>query len=341
MNPASGAVPVFIKIKDHSPSDPMTVSGIDDGEWIVNLPLPANSDDRPGSLSGRKDNIPEWLRRLAQPGLSFEALTLPLDREQRMSAHAAGSMLFDDWQIIANICGHAINDFIAAGASLPLTGAEIDHFRRNHRGTENHISRDFLAARTDLPSPLAELYGLYLHRSRVDTEAALFVAQATGSTRVARIMADLLAIGGFANGLEFITYLGLTYSVPAAFDTSDLIDQANHEAAKRLALPIDHPGHLLKLTPDEISVLASHIAEQHAITAPDFLEKTNLLAEARQDVTRLPAEKHFTTAIIERDLPIKQLWVTRLCAAYARIFEGWIAGVPEVEAALGDETLKV
>ena len=227
--------------------------------------------------------------------------------------------------------------FTAAGASLPLTNAEIDHFRRNHRGTENHISRDFLAARTDLPSPLSELYGLYLHRCRVDAEAALFVAQSTGSTRVARTMADLLAIGSFANGLEHITYLGITYSVPAAFDTSDLIDQANHEASRRLALPIDHPAHLLKLNPDEISVLASRLAEHYVIPAADFLEKANLLTEARQDVTRLAVETHFTTAITEGDLPVKKLWVSRLCAAYTRIFEGWMAGVPEIEAALNSE----
>jgi hypothetical protein len=247
--------------------------------------------------------------------------------------------MHDDWQTVTNICGYSFAEFIVAGSCLPLTGAEIDHFRRNHRGTENHISRDFLAARTDLPSPLSELYGLYLHRARVDAEAALFIAQATGSTRVARTMADLLAIGGFANGLEFISYLGITYSVPVAFDTSDVIDQANHEAARRLALPVNHAMHLLKATPDEISVLASQIVEQNAITAVDFLEKANLLAEARQDVTRLPVDKHFTTAIGEGDLPVKQMWVSRLCAAYARIFEGWVA-TPEIQAVLGKEFTK-
>ena len=36
-------------------------------------------------------------------------------------------------------------------------------------------------------------------------------------------------------------------------------------------------------------------------------------------------------------MPVKQLWATRLCAAYARIFEGWIAGVEEIEAVLGDD----
>ncbi|HEU0118402.1 MAG TPA: hypothetical protein VFR09_07185 [Alphaproteobacteria bacterium] len=299
------------------------------------LPHPANSDDPSQLAWGASPKILEWLSRLAQPGLSFETLGKPLDRQAKTSVeHGSGSPLFDDWQTISNLCGHNINDFINAGASLPLTAAEIDHFRRNHRGTESHVSRDFFTAKSDLPSPLAELYGLYLHRARTDAEATLFVAQATGSTRVARVMADLLAIGGFANGLEFITYLGITYSVPAAFDTSDIIDRANHEAARRLAMPVSHPAHLLKLTPDEIGVLASNIAEKHAMEPADFLEKANLLAEARQDVTRLPVNQHFTTAIIERDLPINQMWVARLCAAYARILETWVAGLPEVDAVM-------
>ncbi len=297
------------------------------------LPHPANTDD-PGSLMwGQNQKILEWLNRLAQPGLSFDTLGKPFNRQDKTSVeHTSGSPLFDDWQTIANICGHNINDFISAGSSLPLTAAEVDHFRRNHRGTESHVSRDFLTARSDLPSPLAELYGLYLHRARVDAEATLFVAQATGSTRVARVMADLLAIGGFANGLEYISYLATTYSVPAAFDTSDIIDRANHEAARRLAMPATHPAHLLKLTPDEIGVLASSIAEKHAMAAVDFLEKANLLAESRQDVTRLPVNQHFTTAIIERDLPMPQAWVMRLAASYARLFESWVSGLPEVEA---------
>ena len=324
---------MFIKIKDHKPAEPALRLVAEDG--LIGLP-PAANNDRPGATFGRSEKMLEWLCRLARPGLSFEDLARPFDLREKVAA-GGGSPLFDDWQTVANICGHAINDFIAAGAGLPLTAAEIDYFRRNHRGTENHISRDFLAARTDLPSPLAELYGLYLHRARIDAEATLFVAQSTGSTRVARTMADLLAIGGFANALEYVTYLGLTYAVPAAFDTSDIIDRANHEAARRLALPVSHPSHLLKMTPDEISILASHIAEQNGMPAPDFLDKANLLAEARQDVTRLPVEKHFATAIIERDLPIRQLWVTRLCAAYARILENWVAGLPEIDAISGQD----
>ncbi len=308
-----------------------------DGDQDLSLNVllhPAN--DLPSPLVREPNNkILDWLTRLSQPGLSFGALTQSFDRQDKASiGETTSALLLDDWQAVATLSGHSAGDLMAGAASLPLTSAEIDHFRRNHRCTENHVSRDFLAARSDLPSPLAELYGLYRHRARTDTEATLFVAQATGSTRVARIMADLLAIGGFASGTEYVSYLGLTYSVPSAFDTSDLIDRANHEAARRLAMPGDHPAHLLRLTPDEISVLAGNIAEKHAMATADFMEKANLLSEARQDVARLPVSQHFATAIIERDLPLQQLWVTRLCAAYARVFENWVAALPEVDAVL-------
>ena len=299
------------------------------------LPANANSGQAIVPVWSRNPKILSWLTRLTQPGLSFNTLSQSFDRADKISVEQQGdALLFDDWQTVAALCGHGAADFIEAGAALPLTAAEVDHFRRNHRGTENHVSRDFLAARTDLPSPLAELYGLYLHRARVDAEATLFVAQATGSTRVARVMADLLAIGSFANGTEYIGHIGVTYSVPAAFDTSDIIDRANHEAARRLSMDGTHPSHLLKLSPDEIGVLASNIVEQNALSGTDFLAKANKLAEARQDVNRLPVSQHFTTAIIERDLPMNAAWVTRLCAAYARILDAWVADLPEAKTAL-------
>jgi hypothetical protein len=296
------------------------------------LPNPANTDDPDPALTSDQKIIAWLFRSKAKPKGQLSITDVRLADRYLGRADTNGTESPDDWQIVTNLCGHSVNDFIGAGSGLPLTSAEIDHFRRNHRERDTLVGRDFLAAKTDLPSPLGELYGLYHHRARLDTEATLFVAQATGSTRVARIMGDLLAIGGFANGHECISHLTMTYSVPAAFDTSDLIDRANHEAARRLALPIDHPAHLLKLTPDELGLLAADIAEKNAITAPAFLEKANLLAEARQDVARLPAQKQFVTAIGERDLPTGQMWVVRICAAYARIFEGWISGLPEIDA---------
>lgn len=303
------------------------------------IPRPANDDMTLSSYEGynldQNQKVLAWLSRMARAGVSFESLGKPLDYTEKTSVeHTAGTPHADDWQMIAAICGHTAQDFASAGNYLPLTSAEIEHFRRNHRGTESFVGRDFLTSKSDLPSPLAELYGLYLHRAKVDAEATLFIAQATGTTRVARIMADLLAIGGFANGMEFISHIGLTYSVPVAFDTSDIIDRANHEAARRLAMPISHPAHLLKLTPDEIGILACNIAEKHALSATAFLEKANVLAEARQDVNRLPPSQQFTTAIIEQDLPMSEAWTLRLCAAYARIMEAWVSGLPEVESVL-------
>jgi hypothetical protein len=295
----------------------------------------ANGDQQSTSASARSPRLLEWLTRLTQPGFSLDLLAQPFDTQEKTNIVPVGELPHaDDWHAIAHICGHGPQDFVAADAPLPLSAAEIEYFRRNHRGTEAHISRDFLTAQTDLPSPLAGLYGLYLHRSRLDAEAALFLAQSTGSTRVARIMADLLAIGGFANGLEYIGYLGITYSVPAAFDTSIQIDRANHEASRRLALPGDHPSHLLKLNPDELGVLASSIVEKNALEPAAFLEKANMLSEARQDVTRLPNSQHFSTAIIERDLPMQAPWMIRLAGAYARIFPSWVAGLPEIQSAL-------
>jgi hypothetical protein len=299
-------------------------------------PRPANANSDPHgapAASARSPRLLEWLKHLTQPGFALDNLTQPFDTQEKTTAVPIGELPHgDDWHAIAHICGYGPQDFSAASAPLPLTAAEIDHFRRNHRGTETHISRDFLSAQTDLPSPLAELYGLYMHRARLDTEAALFLAQSTGSTRVARVMADLLTIGGFANGLEYVGYLGITYSLPAAFDTADQIDSANNEAARRLALPADHPSHLLKLTPDEIGVLASSVAERNAMDPADFLEKANLLSEARQDVTRLPNSQHFSTAVIERDLPMQAPWMPRLAGAYARLFPNWVSGLPELQS---------
>jgi hypothetical protein len=295
----------------------------------------ANGDTPLAAASARNPRLLEWLTRITQPGLSLDLLTQPFDIEDKASAAPSEKTPHtDDWHTISHICGHGPRDFADAGTSLPLTAAEIDYFRRNHRGTENHISRDFMTAQTDLPSPLAELYGLYRHRARIDAEAALFLAQSTSSMRVARIMSDLLTIGAFANGLEYVSYLGVTYSVPCAFDTSAEIDCANMEAARRLALPADHPSHLLKLTPDELGVLASSITEKNALTSAEFLEKANMLSEARQDVNRLPNNQHFATAVIERDLPLQSAWMVRLARAYARIFTSWVVGLPEIQAVL-------
>lgn len=307
-------------------------SSLLDTSGVYSLPSPANTDTPAPPLTSDQKII-AWLFRTKSKAHSRLSVT-DVRLANRYIGHSSsqGAISNDDWQTVTNLCGHPLEDFIEAGIALPLTAAEIDHFRRNHRETDSLVGRDFLTAKIDLPSPLAELYGLYLHRSRLDTEATIFVAQTTGSTRVARIMGDLLAIGGFANGHECISHLTMTYSVPASFDTSDLIDRANHESARRLALPVDHPAHLLKLSPDEIGLLAANIVEKNVMSPADFLEKANLLAEARQDVARLPIQKQFITAIDEKDLPAHKQWVVRICAAYSRIFESWIADAPEIDS---------
>ena len=293
------------------------------------IPKPANSDEEMPFLSSDQ-KIVGWLCRMTARNdnaanytyPSFSPPASPFARSQAFLTQRAMPLL-DDWQTVASIAGHNVEDFMYAGIDLPLSAAEIDHFRRNHRETDRLVGRDFLCTRCDLPSPLAELYGLYRHRARLDAESTLFVAQATGSTRVARIMADLLSIGAFASGHECITHVSMTYSVPAAFDTSDLIDKTADEATRRLAISIDNPCHLLKMTPDEISVLANNIVERSALSPSAFLEKANQLAEARQDVHRLPTERQFVTAIHEGDLLTEKAWVSRLTDAYGRIFPAW------------------
>lgn len=296
--------------------------------YLSPLPQPANNDEAPSALSSDQ-KILAWLFKLslgraepkappAPPRTTFG----PFENSRQFLMRRISEPM-DDWQSVTNITGHSVEDFAAAGIELPLSAAEIDHFRRNHREMDRLVGRDFLAARCDLPSPVAELYGLYRHRARLDAEATLFVAQATGSTRAPRIMADMLAIGAFASGHECLTHVATTYAVPAAFDTSALIDRAADEAMRRLALPIDNPSHLLKLSPDEISVLASNIVERNVLDAQEFLEKANLLAEARQDTTRFAPHERLTLAIEDGDLPMDKDWVMRLCSAYARLFRGW------------------
>ncbi len=273
----------------------------------------ANTDEPTSGLFAEKALV-EWLLRGRKPAGGHGGEAPP--------ALAAESSA-DDGSAVANLCGYGAREFASAGGALPLTAAEIDCFRRNHRDTERFTGRDFLAVRSEMPSPLGELWGLYRHRARVDAEAALFVTQATGTSRVARVMADLLAIGGFANALENVTQGAESYAISAAFDTSDIIDRAVQEATRRQALPIGHPAHLLILPPDEVALLAAHIAERHALPGEAFLEKARLLAEARQDVGRLPVRDHFATALREGDLWASRPWAARLHAAYTRLLPHW------------------
>jgi hypothetical protein len=297
-------------------------------EILDNLPEPANSDALMPCITPDQKII-SWLFRMTaksnndiHPQEQQSPNVSPFEKSKKFLIDRANRPL-DDWQTVSSISGYSVQELINSRIDLPLSAAEIDHFRRNHRETDRLVGRDFLCFKNELPTPVAELYGLYRHRARLDTESTLFVAQATGSTRIARIMAHLLAIGSFASGHECITHVSVTYSVPAAFDTSELIDRTCDEAVRRLALPIDNPSHLLKLTPDEISVLANNIVDRFVLSPVAFLNKANVLAEARQDVHRMAVERQFLTALSEGDLPSEEAWVQRLYKAYRAIFPSW------------------
>lgn len=314
---------------------------IPQGSLPSSLPEPANNDEAlPTASSDQK--ILAWLFRFSSSTKDKNNRALldeakePFERSRKFLAARAVTPV-DDWETITQIMGLSTEDLLAAGVYLPLTAAEIDHFRRNHREMDRSVGRDFLIARSELPTPIAELYGLYRHRARLDTEATFFVAQATGSTRISRIMADMLSIGAFAGGHEYLAHVTATYSVPAAFDTSDLIDRAADEAARRLLIGIDNPSHLLKLSPDDISLLANNIVERNALTPRAFLEKASMLSEARQDVHRMPTSQHLATALEEGDLPQDKVWVLRLCTAYARLLNNWVRDIPAVTSCLPTE----
>lgn len=234
----------------------------------------------------------------------------------------------DDWQAVQAICGYSAEDFAAAGAPLPLSAAAIHHFCRNHRECDVSLGGQFETLGSAVPEALAVLYSVYMTQTRIDAEAALFLAQTSGTTRVATIMADLLAIGGFCHGTTSISCQGKVYAVATAFDAAQVIDAANIEARTRLAFPAEHDGHLLRLTPDQIGILAAELAAEHRFTLAEFLEKANLMAEARQDVNRFTVAQHFTTALFEGDLPISEAWVGRTIDAMRRIIPAWAGIVP-------------
>lgn len=234
----------------------------------------------------------------------------------------------DDWRAVQAICGYSAEDFAAAAAPLPLTAAAIYHFCRNHRECDVSLGGQFETVGSSVPEALAVLYSVYMSQARVDAEAALFLAQASGSTRVAAVMADLLAIGGFCQGTKSISCQGKVYAIATAFDTAPIIDAVNLEARMRLMLPAEHDDHLLRLSPDQVGILAAELAAQHRFGLVEFLKKANLMAEARQDVNRFTAAQHFTTALFEGDLPITEGWVGRTIDAMRRIIPAWAGILP-------------
>jgi len=276
---------------------------------------------------------PDWLlavvQRMTRRQLDLTQYTAPEMLVQQAVLDRAELAATSDWDAVAAICGYNAQDFENAGASLPLTAAAIHHFCRNHRDCDASLAGQFEAVGQDVPEALATFYSIYHTQTRLDAEAALFLAQTSGSTRVAQIMADLLAIGGFNLGDKSVNCEGRVYAIAAAFDTASVIDAINQEARERLALPADHPDHLLQLSPDAISVLAGDMAERHRLPPMAFFQKANLLAEARQDVNRFPASERFAIALYEGDLPISDLWVARTVAAIRRIVPRFVGQVPQ------------
>ncbi|MBP7252225.1 MAG: hypothetical protein KBA75_01920 [Alphaproteobacteria bacterium] len=234
-----------------------------------------------------------------------------------------------DWEAIQAICGYGQYEFALAQANLPLTAATIQHFCRNHRDCDASLAGQFEVLNGDVPEALAVFYSIYHTQTRLDAEAALFLAQSSGTTRVARSMADLLTIGGFQHGDKSINCQGRVYAVAAAFDTAVVIDAANQEALARLTLSADDPEHLLQLSPDSVGLLAARLAETYRLTPLAFFRKANLLAEARQDVNRFTTHERFAVALYEGDLPISEPWVARLIAAMRDIVPGLVGNLPK------------
>jgi hypothetical protein len=256
---------------------------------------------------------------------------MPIPSHQRVQQALAVRVALEaasDAAAVQAMCGYDAAAFAAAEATPPLTAAAVQHFCRNHRDADASLAGQFAAHAELLPEALAALYHLYNTQTRLDAEAALFLAQTSGSIRVAQSMAHLLAIGGFQHGDTALPCAGRVYAVAAAFDTAPVIDAANYEAKELLALPVDHPEHLLQLAPDAISLLAAELAAQHRLTMLEFLAKANLLAEARQDVNRFPVIEQFATALYEGDLPISEAWVVRLVTAMRAVVPAFVGALP-------------
>ena len=275
----------------------------------------------------RRDWLLKVVNRLTRRQLDLVDEPLQSTVRQAVDARLAIEVS-GDWEAIQAISGYGQSEFALAQSSLPLTAATIQHFCRNHRDCDASLAGQFEALNGDVPEALAVFYSIYHTQTRLDAEAALFLAQSSGTTRVARAMADLLTIGGFQNGDKSINCQGRIYAVAAAFDTAAVIDAANQEALARRTLAADDSEHLLQLSPDSVGLLAARLAETYRLAPLAFFRKANLLAEARQDVNRFTPHERFAVALYEGDLPISEAWVARLIAAMRAIVPGLVGNLP-------------
>jgi hypothetical protein len=227
----------------------------------------------------------------------------------------------EDTIAFAEFTGMDVAEWALLGLRPALTAAEIRHFEHAHNAALSDIESAFLPDRLDLPPQLAAFYIGYLTRARRDAEAALFIAQSTGSTRLPMLCADALAVCAFEGAIrQTIRIEGNDYALSAASDTSAIIDKTLEIARQRLAIPIDHGDHLLRLNTLEVSQLASEIVDAVSLPPFPFLMKAKELYTARADVCRFPPMDRFVTAIRENDLSSEEGWVQRIALAYGRLF---------------------
>lgn len=292
-----------------------------------------------GSVTAHETVSPaqDWLlsivHKITRRQLDLNHYTMPQQLVRQAVDARLGLDTNSDWEAVQAICGYSQHDLTDALAKLPLSAAAIQHFCRNHRDCDASLAGQFEILGQTVPEALAVFYSIYHTQTRLDAEASLFLAQSSGSTRVARTMADLLTIGSFNHGDKSINCAGRAYAIATAFDTADVIDAANQEARLRLTLISDDPEHLLQLSPDSIGLLAARLAETYRLSPLDFFQKANLLAEARQDVNRFPSIERFAIALYEGDLPISAPWVKRLITALRQIAPNLVGNLPQRLAA--------
>jgi hypothetical protein len=285
------------------------------GDWASAAATPALQTKPVKGKSFEQSRLVKWLTRRAE------------ERTQDNASHpptaAQNDAESEDLKAFLSLVHFSREDWQSLNLTPSLTAVEIRHFAKAHNAALSDIESAFLPARMDLPLPLADFYIRYLVQARRDVEATLLIAQATHSARVPRLMADALAIGAFEGaGIEALRHEGHEYAQAAIQDTAPLIDAAAAIADQKLALPVDHPQHLLRINVMDLSRLAAEIVEREALTPCAFLLKAKALYLARCDVCRFPPVERLSTAMNECDLSLEDAWVKRLCQAHDRLLKG-------------------
>jgi len=282
---------------------------------LSNLRLPHDGDTQQATPAGgaakrfEDSRLVKWLTRTIS--------------KTKPSENMPNGYSGEDAVAFAELIQMDVAEWATLGCMPALTAAQIRCFRQAHNAALSDMESAFLPNRIDLPTALANFYVRYLTCARRDVEASFIVAQSSSSTRLARRFADAVAVAAFEGAAHTpLQFDGNDYAVSAACDTSYFIDKAIEQAEKRLALPIDHADHLLRLSTTDITMLASDIVEAGSLTPFPFLMKAKQLYLARADVCRFPPMDRFATAIAENDLPAGEEWVARIANAYNRLFFG-------------------